>query len=260
MEFIDAHTHLNDDAFFNEVDLFWKNCQQNGVRDVINAGADKKFNERTLQLAEQYDHMWANVGWYPENADEYTTKVKEDLIKQAQNKKVVALGEIGLDYHLDNLNETIIEQQKKVFIDQLDIAKQLHLPVVIHTRDAFNDTYQILKDSNIGRYGIMMHCFNGDINWLKKFLNLGAIISYSGIASFKNAHSVHESVKKTPLDSLVVETDAPYLTPEPYRGHRNEPSYVKYTAEAIAKLKNTTLNVIAENITNNAERFFGLDQ
>lgn len=179
------------------------------------------------------------------------------LIEQVQHPKVVALGEIGLDYHWDTSPQDV---QRQVFARQVAIAKEMQLPISVHNRDAFEDTYKILKAADIRDTGGVMHSFNGDPEWLKRFLDLGMHISYSGVASFKNAREVHESVKQTPLTQMLVETDAPYLTPEPYRGKQNEPGYTRYVVEAIAKLRETTPEIIAAQTYQNAEEFFKIEK
>ncbi|GAK47383.1 Mg-dependent DNase [Secundilactobacillus oryzae JCM 18671] len=257
MQIFDSHTHLNSEEFYDDVQTFVDHASELGVKKIANVGSNIKLNERALDLAARYDNMYAIVGWHPEDSKDYDADAETLLEQQLTTRKVVALGEIGLDYHWDT---SPVETQKKVFERQLAIAKNLHLPVSIHTRDAFEDTYDILKQANVSEIGGVMHSFNGDPEWLKKFLDLGMHISYSGVASFKNAHEVHESVKVTPLDMMLVETDAPYLTPEPYRGKQNEPGYTCYTVEAIAKLRETTAEAIAEATWDNAHEFFHLKE
>ncbi len=167
---------------------------------------------------------------------------------------MVALGEIGLDYYWDKSPRDV---QRKVFAEQIELAHKLHLPVDIHTRDAFADCYDILKHSNL-EYGAILHSFNGNVDWLNKFLDLNVYISYSGVVSFTKATDVHESAINTPMDRILVETDAPYLTPKPYRGHQNEPGYARYVAEAIAKLKNISLEEVANATYANTVRAYGL--
>lgn len=258
MEIFDSHTHLNDDAFYEDVATYNQHAQAAGVTRIMNVGSDAQLNERAIALAHRYENMWAAIGWHPEEVASYSKSAEETLIGQLQDDRVLALGEIGLDYHVDNL-DAVVDDQKKLFARQVAIAKDLGLPVVIHNRDAFEDTYKILKDADIRDIGGVMHSFNGDPEWLKHFLDLGMMISYSGVASFKNTHEVHDSVRETPLDRMLVETDAPYLTPEPHRGEQNEPANVAYTVAAVAKLREETTLKIAEATFANTNRFFGIE-
>ena len=214
MKIFDTHTHLNDEAFAGQTQQFIDNAKELDVVEMAIIGSNEEFNIEAIRLAQNYQSLHAVVGWHPEFAKEYN---EEQLVNQIQLPEVVGIGEIGLDYHWEEDPEP--EIQKKVLIQQLDVAKQYNMPVSIHCRDAFDDMYQILKNHDMSKSGIIMHSFNGDVNWLNKFLDLGLWISYSGVVSFKNAPEVHESAKNTPLNRLLVETDAPYLTPEPYRGN-----------------------------------------
>lgn len=258
MEIFDSHTHLNDDAFYENAAEFNQHAKAVGVERMMNVGSDAVLNERGIELAHRYETMWAAVGWHPEMADQYTNAAEATLIGQLQDDRVRALGEIGLDYHVDQLDQHI-EDQKRIFARQVAIAKELQLPVIIHNRDAFADTYAILKAADIRDIGGVMHSFNGDPEWLKRFLDLGMHISYSGVASFKNAHEVHESVKVTPLEVMMVETDAPYLTPAPHRGEQNEPARIVDTVNAIAQLRDVDPLSIAAATYDNANDFFRIE-
>jgi len=216
-------------------------------------GSNEEFNIEAIRLAQNYKELHAVVGWHPEFVEAYN---EEQLVNQIKLPEVVAIGEIGLDYHWEEDPDPKIQQ--KVLIQQLDIAQQYNMPVSIHCRDAFDDMYNILRNHDMSKSGIIMHSFNGDINWLNKFLDLGLWVSYSGVVSFKNAPEVHESAKATPLDRLLVETDAPYLTPEPYRGHSNQPAYTRYVVDAIAKLKDISPDEVAEHTFNNAHQVYNL--
>ncbi|GKT03046.1 TatD family hydrolase [Furfurilactobacillus sp. WILCCON 0119] len=258
MEIFDSHTHLNDDSFYENVAVFDQHARASHVTRIMNVGSDAVLNERGIELAHRHANMWAAVGWHPEEVAHYNDAVEETMIGQLQDDRVMALGEIGLDYHVDNL-DAVVADQKRIFERQLNLAKDLHKPVIIHDRDAFEDVYKILKAVDIRDVGGVMHSFNGDPEWLKRFLDLGMIVSYSGVASFKNAHEVHDSVRATPLDAMMVETDAPYLTPEPHRGEQNEPANVIFTVQAIAKLRDEDPLTIADHTYANANRFFGIE-
>ncbi len=256
MKIFDSHTHLNDSQLYPQADQYFQHAQNLGVVKIANVGSNQKLNDLSLELAAQYDDMYSIIGWHPEDSIHYHEAEEKLLIEQLQSPKVVALGEIGLDYHQTTSPR---EVQKRVFKRQIDIAKQLHLPISIHNRDAFEDTYAILKEMDVLDIRGVMHSFNGDVEWLKKFLDLGMLVSYSGVASFKKTHEVHDAVRNTPFDEMLVETDAPYLAPEPMRGKQNEPAYTLYTVEAIARICDVNPDVIADHTYHNALRLFGIE-
>ncbi|PIO82723.1 hydrolase TatD [Loigolactobacillus backii] len=255
MQIFDSHTHLNDQAFAGKVPEYIKRAQDLGVTKMAIVGSDATLNQGALDLAHQYANLYAVIGWHPEEALTYNQQVEDHLVTQLQDDRVVALGEIGLDYHWDKEHH---EQQRAIFTRQIELAKTLHLPISIHTRDAFEDTYRILKAADIRDIGGVMHSFNGNAEWLQKFLDLGLMISFSGVVSFKNAPEVHESAKLVPANRFLVETDAPYLTPEPHRGEQNQPGYTRYVVEAIAKLRQEEVTTVAAQSYRNASRFFGV--
>lgn len=257
MKIFDSHTHLNSPEFINDVPRFLKQAEDLDVVKMTIVGSNSELNRDAIKLAQAYPQLYAAVGWHPEDAKFYDAEAEKVLEQQLEEDRVVALGEIGLDYHWDSSPQDV---QRRVFKRQIEIAKAHHLPIVVHNRDAFEDTYNIIKSVGIEETGGVMHSFNGDPEWLKKFLDLGMMISYSGVASFKNAHEVHDSVRATPLDRMMVETDAPYLTPEPHRGEQNEPGFTRYTVEAIAKERDTTPAEIAAATWANAHRFFGIKE
>lgn len=255
MEIFDSHTHLNDEPFRGKEAAYLTHAQELGVTRVACCGQDPEFNERAVALSERFANVYAIVGYCPDVAKDYDDKAEAELIKQAKLPKTVAIGEIGLDYYWDESPRSV---QRKVFARQLALAHDWHLPVSIHTRDAFADSYAILQKSQVGEYGGILHSFNGGVDWLKKFLDLGLMVSFSGVVSFTKATLVHESAKKVPLDRLLVETDAPYLTPKPYRGRQNETGYTRYVVEAIAKLRGVEPSVIAQASYENAMRIYGI--
>lgn len=255
MALIDNHTHLQDEPFRGKEEFYLDRAQQLDVTKVICAGQDPEFNRRAIELSQRFDQVYAMVGYCPDVAKEYNQQAEDKLIEQLQMSGVVAMGEIGLDYYWD---ESPRDQQRAVFARQIEVAHDLKMPVDIHTRDAFADCYEILKSSNL-EYGAILHSFNGDTDCLEKFMDLNVYFSYSGVASFTKATEVHEAVKKTPLNRLLIETDAPYLTPKPYRGRQNEPRNVYYVARAIAELKNISLNEVAEATYANTMRVYGLN-
>ncbi len=254
MELIDNHTHLQDEPFRGKEEFYLERAQKLGVTKMICAGQDPDFNERAIDLSQRFEPVYAMVGYCPDVAQEYDQAAEDKLIEQLQIPGVVAMGEIGLDYYWDEAPRSV---QRAVFARQLEVAHELKMPVDIHTRDAFADCYQILKDSNL-EYGAVLHSFNGNPEWLEKFMDLNVNFSYSGVVSFTKAKEVHEAVKKTPLERLLIETDAPFLTPKPYRGRQNEPGNVYYVARAIAELKQVPLTEVAEATYANTMRVYGL--
>lgn len=257
MKIFDSHTHLNDEHLYPEADKYFKHAQNLGVVKIANVGSNQKLNDLSLELSAKYADMYSIIGWHPEDSIYYHEEQEKLLIEQLQSPKVVALGEIGLDYYQTTSPR---EVQKRVFKRQIDIAKQLHLPISVHNREAFEDTYAILKEMHIADIRGVMHSFNGDPEWLKKFLDLGMLVSYSGVASFKKTHDVHDAVRNTPFDSMMVETDAPYLSPEPLRGKQNEPAYSLYTVEALARICDVNPDVIAAHTYDNTMRLFGIEE
>lgn len=250
MIFFDSHTHLTDGQYENERDIIVQNARNNKVEYIIDVGYNKQTSIAALNNANKYESVYATVGLHPENVDELDDDFKfiYDLSKE---EKVVAIGEIGLDYHYDGDREL----QKKIFIKQIEIANELKLPVCIHSRDADMDMLEILKNNKIENR-FVMHCFSSSTEVLKEMLKLDAYISIAGPVTFKNANSLLEVAKLVPEDRLLIETDAPYLTPVPYRGKRNESAYVVNTAQKISDLRECSLEHIAEITTNNAKNFY----
>ncbi|WP_125579457.1 TatD family hydrolase [Lacticaseibacillus suibinensis] len=255
MQIFDSHTHLNDTPYAGQEAQYVQQAAALGVTKMAIVGSNAGLNAGALRLAKQFDQLYAIVGWHPDDSKDYDQAAEDLLETQLALPKTVALGEIGLDYHWDNSPREI---QRRVFRRQLAIARELHIPVSIHSRDAFEDTYAILKDAQLSEFGAIMHSFTGDGEWAKKFLDLGMYISYSGIVSFKNAPEEHESVQVVPADRLLVETDAPYLTPAPYRGRQNEPGYTRYVVEAVAKWRQEAPEAVAQTTWDNAHRIFNL--
>lgn len=254
LKIYDSHTHLNDDVFYDDVPAYVARAKHFGVVEMNMIGSNEKLNDRAVKLAHRYSNMHAVIGWHPEDVARYDQAAEKRLLKQLADPVVVGIGEIGLDYFNDENSPH--DEQKRVFERQLAMARDLHLPVSIHCRDALDDTYQILKQAHVEDFGGVMHSFNGDPEWLERFLNLGMHISYSGVVTFNSAKEVQVSMLKTPLDRMLVETDAPYLTPVPYRGQQNEPSFTYFTVEGIAKLRNVDVRQIAQVTYDNACRLF----
>jgi len=255
MELFDSHAHLMDEKYGNEVDEILLHAKENDVKYITNIGYDEKTSRQAVEVAEKNETIFATIGIHPEHCNE--EHVDYTFIHElASNKKVVAIGEIGLDYHYDGTN---CENQKKHFIKQIQIANDLGLPVAIHSRDADMDMLEILKQQPI-KNGFVMHCFSSSVEVAKEILKLGGYISFSGTVTFKNARNVIEVAKLVLMDKILVETDAPYLAPEPNRGRRNEPAYVKFTAQKIADLKEMSLEKFAEIVLENTKRFYQIEK
>lgn len=247
--FFDSHTHLMDEQYDGIRDEIVENAKKNQVMHMTTIGYNEATSTEAVRDADKYEGVYATVGLHPENVEEYSDF--DFIYELAKNPKVVAIGEIGLDYHWGGDKE----RQKELFIKQIEIANELGKPVVIHSRDADMDMLEILKNHNIEN-GFVMHCFSSSIEVLKEVLKLGAYVSIAGPVTFKNARSLIEVAKLVPEDKLLIETDAPYLTPEPYRGKRNEAAYVVHTAQKIADLREISLEKLAEITTENAKRFY----
>lgn len=251
MELFDSHAHLMDTRYNGEVEKIIKNARDNNVQYITNIGCDYKTSKLAVEEAEANQNIYATIGQYPGycNDDEIDLGFLYEL---ATSEKVVAVGEIGLDYHYEDTNK---ENQKKHFIRQIEIANDLKLPVAIHSRDADMDMLEILKKYKIEN-GFVMHCFSSSVEVAKEILKLGGYISLSGTVTFKNARKLTEVAIIVPLDKLLIETDAPYLSPEPLRGSRNEPANVIVTAKKIAEIKDITLEEFAEQTVKNAKTFY----
>ncbi len=252
---IDSHAHLDDRRFDDDREMLIANFKNNNVELVINIGADLKTSVASVELADKYESIYAAVGVHPHSAKEVNTLVMENLRELTKNKKVVAIGEIGLDFHYDNSPRDV---QRKWFIEQLKLAKELDLPVIIHTREASQETFDILKNNQDGTVRGVLHAFSGSPEMALEYIKMGFLISIGGPVTFKNARVVREVAEAVPLDKLLIETDCPYLTPEPYRGKRNEPVYVKYVAEKIAEVKGISYDKLVKASNENAKKLFGI--
>ncbi len=255
LTFIDTHCHLEMDEFNLDRNEVIERAKNAGIEAVITIGSDLKGNKGALELSEKYDSVYAAVGFHPHDAKDFTEEIYRKLKEWTAKEKVVAIGEIGLDYHYDNSPR---EVQREVFKLQLSLAKETGLPVVIHSREAKKDTLEIVKESGIDK-GVF-HCFSGDMDMAEKVMAMGFHISIAGPVTFKNAKKLVEIAKSIPDDYLLIETDAPYLAPEPFRGKRNEPSYLVYTAKKIAELRGISMDDVARITTLNAKRLFRIGQ
>lgn len=251
----DTHAHLNVEQFVEDSEEVIKRAQENGVSKIAVVGFDHETIEKALELSRKHHEIYPIIGWHPTEAGSYTDEVESKLIQLIKKENIVAMGEMGLDYYWMRDSK---EVQIAVFRRQIQVAKKLDLPIVIHNRESTEDIYKVLKEEDISDIGGIMHSFNLTPEWLDKFLALGMHISYSGVLTFKNAPAVKESAKRTPLDKILIETDSPYLSPEPYRGKRNEPGYVRFVAEKLSELHDLSVEEIAEITTQNAKKLFKL--
>ena len=255
-ELVDTHTHLNDAKFADDVADTVARARAAGVTRLINMGDTLESSAQAIVLAHAYDGLYAGIGIHPEEARPLTAADDEQLAAWAQDERVVCIGEIGLDYYWVK-DEPTRELQRRMFIHQLDLARQLHLPVCIHDRDAHADTLAILKREGQGIPAVL-HCYSGSVEMAREFLRLGCYLGVDGPLTFKNAAKTVKVVREIPLDRLLVETDAPYMAPVPMRGRRNEPAFVRFVAEKVAELRGLTLADVARQTTANACAIYGL--
>ena len=253
---VDSHCHLDGKAFDSDRDEVIQRALDTGVERMlaIGTGEGPPDLEAAIRLADKYDVFLATVGVHPHEAAKYDDSTSVRLRELLRHPKVVALGEIGLDYHYDFSPR---DTQKRVFIEQMAIAREAGKPIIIHTREAWSDTFAMLEEhwKPTGLGGVM-HCFSGSPVELERTLDLGFHVAFGGVVTYPKAVEVHESARLAPLDKILLETDAPYLAPVPKRGKRNEPSYVAATAQRIAELRSTTLEDVARATTANFERLF----
>lgn len=253
---IDSHAHLDDEAFDDDRDQVINALYENGIDFIVNIACDLKSSKTSQELARTYENIYATVGVHPHDAITYTDEVEETLKILAQEKKVVAVGEIGLDYYYDNSPRHI---QKEVFKRQLKLANELRKNVVVHSRDASQDTFDILKEAHDKyEFKAVIHCYSQSLEMLKEYLRLGDYISLGGAVTFKNSKIRKEVAKIVPLDRLLLETDCPYMTPVPYRGKRNEPKYVNIVAEYIADLRGISKSDLVKVTDENTKRFYNI--
>ncbi|MBK0010193.1 MULTISPECIES: TatD family hydrolase [Priestia] len=252
----DTHVHLNAEQYEDDLQEVINRALEKGVQNMVVVGFDEPTIKKAIQIAETYDFIYASVGWHPVDAIDMTDEHLAWIEELAQHPKVVALGEMGLDYHWDKSPK---EVQKDVFRRQIRLARKVKLPIIIHNRDATEDVVTILKEEHVEEVGGIMHCFTGSIEVAKQCMDMNMYISFGGPVTFKNAKKPKEVAVELPLDKLLIETDCPYLTPHPFRGKRNEPGYVSYVAEQIAELKGITYEELADITTANAKKLFGIN-
>ncbi|HHS98582.1 MAG TPA: TatD family deoxyribonuclease [Chloroflexi bacterium] len=251
MRLVDSHAHLDFPQFDADREVVIERAREAGLVAILNVGTDLASSRAAGALADRYDFIYAAVGVHPHDAKTVTPAVLEDLRELARHPKVVAIGEIGLDYYRDLSPRPV---QRRVFAQQLALAAELGLPVVVHSREAHDDVLAALQDWQGG--GGVLHSYSGGPERLEEVMALGFSIGLSGPVTFRKAHRLRAVAAAAPLDRLLVETDCPYLTPVPYRGRRNEPAYVRYVAEAVARARGVSVEDVARATTENARRLF----
>lgn len=249
---IDTHVHLNIDEFKDRLDEVVKSARDNDVLSMVVVGIGGRTNERAIEIAKKYN-LLASVGVHPSNA---ATHSFSDVLKDVDHEKVVAIGETGLDLYWPE-NQKTLPEQVVMFRKHIELAIKKNLPLIIHVRNSFNETYEILREYK-GKVSGVFHCFTLGLEEARKIIDLGFYLGLGGVLTFKNAQELQEAVKRVPIDKLILETDAPYLAPGPHRGKRNEPAYVKFVAIKLAQLLNSTYDEVAKITTNNAKRLFKL--
>ncbi|MBR3205454.1 MAG: TatD family hydrolase [Bacillus sp. (in: Bacteria)] len=252
----DTHAHLNAEQYNEDLEQVIERAKSEKVEKIVVVGFDRPTITRAMELIEAYDFMYAAIGWHPVDAIDMTDEDLAWIKELSQHEKVVAIGEMGLDYYWDKSPKDV---QKEVFRRQIALAKEVNLPIIIHNRDATEDVVTILKEEGAAEVGGIMHCFTGSLEIAKACMEMNFYISFGGPVTFKNAKKPKEVVKDIPSDGLLIETDCPYLTPAPFRGKRNEPSYVKYIAEQIAELREMSFEELAALTTENAKKVFRIN-
>lgn len=252
----ETHAHYDDSRFDEDRDSLLSSMPSHGIGTIVNITADYKSLKASFDIAHQYDFVYTTVGLHPTELDGLPENVISEMETLAADEKCVAVGEIGLDYHYEK-DEAVKEKQKHWFISQLDLAKKTKLPVVIHSRDAAEDTMAILKDY-AGDVVCDVHCFSYSPEIAEEYIKMGFFIGIGGVLTFSNAKKLVETVERIPLTSILLETDSPYLAPHPFRGERNDSTYLHYVVRKIAKIKGITEDEVIEVTEKNARRFYGL--
>ncbi len=251
---VDSHCHLDDAKFDGLRESIIQNLNKNKIGFVINAGADFLSSQQSLSLSKKHKNVYCVIGQHPQGSENFNKEFEQFLLNNAQGPKVVGIGEIGLDYYYLVTDK---QTQKQVFLKQLKMAHSLNLPVVLHIRDAWGDALQILRNNkNLLTNGGVVHCFSGSEEVAKELLNMGFYLGFDGPVTYKNAGSILDVVKSTPLNRILIETDSPYLAPQPLRGQLNTPQNVKFVAEKICEIKNISMREFEEQILINIKTLY----
>ncbi len=249
----DTHAHYDDEAFAEDRGELLADLPKQGIKRIVNVGASLASCKKTIELMEQYDYIYGAIGVHPSETGELNEESFAWLRQQCQHEKCVAVGEIGLDYYWKEPDPQI---QKKWFVRQLDLARELFLPVIIHSRDAAKDTVDILTEQRAGEIGGVIHCYSYTKEMAKTFLNMGFYFGIGGVVTFKNSKKLKEAVEYIPMDCIVIETDCPYLAPEPNRGKRNSSLNLPYVIEMLAQLKGIPEDEVRRITWENANRLY----
>lgn len=248
----ETHAHFDDKAYDKDRETLLQSLEFHGIEGLVNVGADMKSSCQSVELAKKYPFVYASVGVHPEQVGELNEEAMRELEEMAKEEKVVAIGEIGLDYYYDDVPKEI---QKKWFMEQLDVAVKLRKPVIVHSRDAASDTMDIMKEYQ-GKLTGIIHCFSYSKECADFFVKCGYYLGIGGVVTFSNAKKLKEVVKEMPMERIVLETDCPYLTPAPYRGKRNSSHYLPYVAEEIAKIREMPVEEVIRITNENAKRVY----
>jgi len=251
--FIDSHCHLEMEAYDKDRDEVIKRCIDEGIPYILTVGTEEKYFNKVIDIVNRYPLIYGAIGIHPHNSKDFNNNLIKKIQTCVSDKKIVAYGEIGLDFFK---NYSPKHAQIKAFESQINMAKHLNLPVIIHSRDAKDETLNIIKNNNLDQIGGVIHCFSYDRAWSKKVLDLGFYISISGTVTYSTAQNLVDVIRYTPQERILSETDAPFLAPHPYRGKRNEPSFVRYVVEKIAHIYNVPIEDVSKNILNNFRRLF----
>ncbi len=251
---VDTHTHI-DLPEFDDIETVVKNATENSVKKIIIPSVDVNSFEKVIEISNKFDGVFCALGIHPSEAQKAKDEDFDKIIQLAENKKVVAIGECGLDYYWD---KTYVELQKEIFLKQIHIAKKLDKALIVHDREAHKDCFDLISANVKDEIPVIFHCFSGSLEFAKECIKKGYYIALGGVVTFKNAKKMREVAKEIPLEKLLLETDAPYLTPEPFRGKRNEPAFVKFVAEKIAEIRNISYDEVASVTSKNAEMVFGI--
>lgn len=252
---IDSHVHLDDAKFDYDRENLIENLKEHGLDRVYNIGADLESSIASVELADKYEIIKAVIGVHPHAASEYNQEVEDKLIELAKNENVRAIGEIGLDYYYDNSPRDI---QVQVFKKQIELANKLKLPIVVHSREAAKETFDIISSykEEYKDLKFLIHCFSQSVEMMREYVKMGCYIALGGVVTFKNSKVPKEVAKEVPLENLLLETDCPYLAPEPMRGKRNEPMFIKYSAQKIAEIRGISLEELLRATDENTRRFY----
>lgn len=253
---IDTHAHIDMENFKNSFDDVIKTAEEYGVKKIVIPGVEPSGFDRIVELCEKYENIYGAAGVHPEELNSYNEDAENRIKELLKHPKIIAVGEIGLDYYWD---KSQIERQKEIFERQILIAKQANKPVLVHDREAHQDCFEILKRTKAQETGVVMHCFSGSPEFAQECIKEGFYIALGGVVTFKNAKKAKEVAKIVPLDRLLLETDAPYMTPVPFRGKENQPAYVKFVAQEIAQLRGISFEEVAGATTANAKKVLKIE-